>query len=306
MTSTTLIKQEEQPIPLHLYTISSNNSSSDPQWNPNYNHSLFDTFIQGPFSLYPEVPPPKVDRSIPQYGYSSSSEPCDLPPTFSNPFASSFEKPSPAASTYSTSPTPPHSSAAQPRIPRPPNAFMSFRSDFLKRGIIPSYVERRQQNLSRIVGQVWNMLDPAEKAKWHDQAAIALSEHQQRNPGYKFTPAPRGSRRNKSRGQRDAISEEPANIRDIREKYTNVMGPSPPSVRKRRQKKTQRFDTEKRMSSSPLFTTFSSRAPSFPPPSMKPHHVFRIDQSPPLTPYRSIPSFLEPSIPRRPDRKSVV
>lgn len=291
------IKQEEQSIPLHLYTFASNSPSPDPQWTPHYNHSPFEkpAFIQQPLPLYPEVPSAKAVRGTPKFGYSSF-ESCKSPPTFSNPFAPSLiEKPLPA--------TPPNSST-RPRIPRPPNAFMLFRSDFLKRGIIPSYVERRQQNLSRIVGEVWNMLDPAEKAKWHERAAVALSEHQQRNPGYKFTPAPRGSRRNKNRGQGGSDSDKPDNIRDIREKYTNVMGPSPLSVRKQRQQKIRSFDTEekpqKQISIPPLFTAFSPRTPSSPPPSTKPHHVFRIDQSPPLTPYRSTTYFPEPSIPRRP------
>jgi len=144
------------------------------------------------------------------------------------------------------------------------------------------------------------MLDPAERAKWHERAAIALSEHQQKNPGYKFTPAPRGSRRNKSRGRGDPIPDKSDNIRDIREKYVNIIGPSPPSVRKRRQQKIRQLDTEKHTSIPPLFTAFNSEMASFPPPSTKPHLVIRIDQSPPLTPYRSMMTFPEPSIPRRP------
>ena len=72
-------------------------------------------------------------------------------------------------------------------IPRPANAFILFRSDFLKRGIIPHDVEQRQQNLSRIAGQVWNLLDPTEKAKWHAQAAHLLQEYRRKNPDTKTT-----------------------------------------------------------------------------------------------------------------------
>ena len=290
-----LIKQEEQSIPLNLYAI----ASSSPSPEPRYNNTQLPS-IQRSSSFYPEVPLAKIVRGTPRYGHSSSFGPCEPPPKISDPLVPpSVITPIAVASSPSTSPTSSDSSGVR-RVSRPPNAFILFRSDFLKRGVIPSHVECRQQNLSRIVGQVWNMLDPEVKAKWHEQAAIALIEHQRKNPDYKFTPAPRGSRRNKRRGQGKPISDKPNNIRDIREKYVNIIGPSPPSVRKRRQPKTS-FDTkkqtEKQTSIPPPFTALH---PSFPPPSAKPHYVFRIDQSPPLTPYRSMTSLLESSIPRRP------
>ncbi|KIK97983.1 hypothetical protein PAXRUDRAFT_95391, partial [Paxillus rubicundulus Ve08.2h10] len=74
-------------------------------------------------------------------------------------------------------------------IPRPPNAFMLYRSDFLKRRTIPPEVEKRQQNLSRIAGQCWNMLPDDEKAVWHDKAAAVQAAHYAKYPFYKFKPS---------------------------------------------------------------------------------------------------------------------
>ncbi|KAI0065932.1 hypothetical protein BV25DRAFT_1789169, partial [Artomyces pyxidatus] len=73
-------------------------------------------------------------------------------------------------------------------IPRPPNAFMLFRSHMLNSKQIPKDVERRQQHLSRVAGECWNMLPPEEKKKWQAEAARVLAEHKAKYPSYKFTP----------------------------------------------------------------------------------------------------------------------
>ncbi|KAJ4466536.1 high mobility group box domain-containing protein, partial [Lentinula aciculospora] len=69
---------------------------------------------------------------------------------------------------------------------RPPNAFMLFRSDFLKRDVIPPSVEKRQQTLSRIAGEVWNLMPAQEKKEWHEKSAEALRLHNEKYPNYKF------------------------------------------------------------------------------------------------------------------------
>ena len=77
---------------------------------------------------------------------------------------------------------------APKRIPRPPNAFMLYRSDFHKRRTIPREVEKRQQNLSRIAGQCWKMLPETEKAIWYGKAAVIRAEHRARYPSHKTGP----------------------------------------------------------------------------------------------------------------------
>ncbi|KAI0320206.1 hypothetical protein OF83DRAFT_1044715, partial [Amylostereum chailletii] len=69
---------------------------------------------------------------------------------------------------------------------RPPNAFMLFRSDLLRKGVIPSSETRKQQDLSKVAGQIWNMMPVDEKKKWQDRGREALLAHAAANPGYKF------------------------------------------------------------------------------------------------------------------------
>ncbi|KAF8897482.1 hypothetical protein BD779DRAFT_381017 [Infundibulicybe gibba] len=143
---------------------------------------------------------------------------------------------------------PPSPSSRRSHVPRPPNAFMLYRSDFLKRGIIPSHVERRQQHLSRVAGECWNLLSPEEKAQWQERAAKVLEEHQRRNPDYKFSPAPRGTRRAKGKTTRpDGETTSPSDrIRQIREEYTRIAGPAAtPSRQRRTRSKPYSSDTEK-------------------------------------------------------------
>ncbi|KAL4075911.1 hypothetical protein J3A83DRAFT_2068849 [Scleroderma citrinum] len=78
-------------------------------------------------------------------------------------------------------------------IPRPPNAFMLFRSDFLKKRTIPEEVEKRQQNLSRIAGQCWKMLSAEERALWYDRAAAVTAAHHAKYPDYRFRPTRKGA-----------------------------------------------------------------------------------------------------------------
>lgn len=81
-----------------------------------------------------------------------------------------------------------HSKRQPKRAPRAPNAFMLYRSDFLKRQAVPPEVERRQQNLSRIAGQCWNMLLETEKAIWYDKAAAVRAEYCARYLSHKTGP----------------------------------------------------------------------------------------------------------------------
>ena len=47
---------------------------------------------------------------------------------------------------------PPGKRLSQGYIPRPPNAFMLFRSDFVKKGKVPSHIESNHGSLSKIAG----------------------------------------------------------------------------------------------------------------------------------------------------------
>lgn len=94
-------------------------------------------------------------------------------------------------------------------IPRPPNAFLLYRSDFLKRRTIPREVEKRQQNLSRIIGECWNTLSAEEKAVWHEKAAAAMAAHQAKYPHYKFRPTRRIAGKRTGKNKRNGNREHP-------------------------------------------------------------------------------------------------
>ncbi|KAJ6515951.1 hypothetical protein C8R45DRAFT_224788 [Mycena sanguinolenta] len=118
------------------------------------------------------------------------------------------------------------------RIPRPPNAFILYRSDMLKKGKIPDNVERRQQNLSRVAGECWNLLSPAEKRIWQERAEERAELHRLEYPEYHFKPSPRGKGRAKNRPY-DADSND---IRSLRETYLGITGPSICSSRSKKSK----------------------------------------------------------------------
>ncbi|CAK5278965.1 unnamed protein product [Mycena citricolor] len=87
---------------------------------------------------------------------------------------------------------PPVSKAAERRapsyIPRPPNAFILFRSHFIRTQSVPERVEGNHSVLSKIVGKYWKALQPEERAQWEDRARAAQAEHRRRYPDWRFRP----------------------------------------------------------------------------------------------------------------------
>ncbi|THH30598.1 hypothetical protein EUX98_g3573 [Antrodiella citrinella] len=73
-------------------------------------------------------------------------------------------------------------------IPRPPNAFILFRSSFIKGQVVSSEVETNHSTLSKIVGLTWAKLPHEEREKWHAMAKIAHEEHKRKYPEYAFRP----------------------------------------------------------------------------------------------------------------------
>ena len=93
-----------------------------------------------------------------------------------------------------------HSRKRDPtHIPRPPNAFMLFRSDLCTR----ITVERDHRQISRIAGIRWRALTPAERVPWQQLADEAKRQHALKYPGYKYTPVYRKDRGVKSKPKHD-------------------------------------------------------------------------------------------------------
>ncbi|EIM89286.1 HMG-box, partial [Stereum hirsutum FP-91666 SS1] len=73
-------------------------------------------------------------------------------------------------------------------IPRPANAFMLFRSDFIRRKHVPDGIQTSQDTLSRIVSQCWHALPEDQKAPWKVKAEHEKAEHAKKYPGYVYRP----------------------------------------------------------------------------------------------------------------------
>lgn len=79
-------------------------------------------------------------------------------------------------------------------IPRPPNAFILFRSSFIKSQHVSTDVETNHSTLSKIIGMTWQGMKDEERKVWHDKARVALEEHRKRFPAYAFRPSGGGAK----------------------------------------------------------------------------------------------------------------
>jgi hypothetical protein len=73
-------------------------------------------------------------------------------------------------------------------IPRPPNAFMLFRADFVKQKHVPNSIETNHSSLSKIIGSCWRSLPAEEKVIWEKRARAEKAEHKRKYPEYRFRP----------------------------------------------------------------------------------------------------------------------
>jgi hypothetical protein len=195
------------------------------------------------YLLYPSTPSSSAPASLVDSGYASThgrlssrtSSPVrppitvPLPPPMST--ASTWMPPSDPIPVVKK-PTRVDVLTGKKHVPRPPNAFMLFRSLMINTRI--PKIENRQQNVSRIAGEIWNKLEDDVKKAWHAKAEEVHDQHKLIYPDYKFTP----SRKVVTRPKEDiteGLSQEEM-IRHLREKYTGVMGPAVPPTRKRKSK----------------------------------------------------------------------
>ncbi|KAK0194225.1 hypothetical protein F5146DRAFT_425785 [Armillaria mellea] len=79
-------------------------------------------------------------------------------------------------------------------IPRPPNAFILFRSAFIRSQRISGRVEGNHSTLSKIIGMYWRELTHEQKQEWEAKAKVALEEHRRRYPDWRFRPGVNGGR----------------------------------------------------------------------------------------------------------------
>ncbi|KAI0685024.1 hypothetical protein BC835DRAFT_1421679 [Cytidiella melzeri] len=191
-------------------------------------------------------------------------------------------------------PARPDYSSKKKHVPRPPNAFMLFRSMMINTQI--PKIENRQQNVSRIAGEIWNKLDEEIKKAWHAKAEEVQREHKLRYPEYKFTPSRKVALKQKEEEGEGQTAED--YIRHLREKYTGVMGPAVAPTRKRKPKSRKVKFEDEDFDPSPKITRSRSRrgVSEEPSTSSSRQHVFSpayplaVPQTnPSLPPWRAIP-----------------
>lgn len=120
----------------------------------------------------------------------------DPPPPFSStdPLPDSLLFPADGPSTSESSSTTKSPTTAHGRkkpashIPRPPNAFILFRSSFIRSRHVSTGVETNHSTLSKIIGLTWQNLPEEERQVWHRKAKQAEAEHRAKFPAYAFKP----------------------------------------------------------------------------------------------------------------------
>jgi len=73
-------------------------------------------------------------------------------------------------------------------IPRPANAFMLFRADFVRQKHVPGSIETDHGSLSKIIGTIWRSLPPESKRVWEALAQKTKADHKRDHPDYRYRP----------------------------------------------------------------------------------------------------------------------
>ncbi|KAJ4468453.1 hypothetical protein C8J55DRAFT_395003, partial [Lentinula edodes] len=69
-------------------------------------------------------------------------------------------------------------------IPRPPTAYILFRSSFLKSQV--AGVETNRSALAQLAGLTWRSLPKEEQTVWYAKAEAALVDHKRKFPQYNY------------------------------------------------------------------------------------------------------------------------
>ncbi|KAJ3486323.1 hypothetical protein NLJ89_g11821 [Agrocybe chaxingu] len=182
--------------------------SSQPHVNANPNPSAVPSALlhvsvsSPPASDSPSTP--LEDLVYPPYSHaeaSTSQTHAEFPMPVAGPSTSAQTLPSTSTSIPRTFPSVPppgaststggrnHSKRRDPSyIPRPPNAFILFRSAFIREQNVPGKVEGNHSKLSKIIGLCWKQLPPEEREKWEARAVVAQAEHRAQYPDWRFRP----------------------------------------------------------------------------------------------------------------------
>jgi hypothetical protein len=89
-------------------------------------------------------------------------------------------------------------------VPRPPNSFILFRSDYCVRNKqLDSEAVRDHALVSQLAGKAWRALSPAARKEYEDIAQEKKKEHAEKYPGYTYSPTSRSGGKGKKRKAAD-------------------------------------------------------------------------------------------------------
>ncbi|KAK0210291.1 hypothetical protein DFS33DRAFT_1270361 [Desarmillaria ectypa] len=145
---------------------------------------------------------------------------------------------------------------SQAHIPRPRNAFIFFRSHYLR-----LHSEEENQNvISCAAGEAWHALSAEEKEPFRELARKEKEHYEEEYPGYSYSPGKGSSGRSGGAKKRSRSTGEPRSRRSIKRKSSSSQSPTPSLT-----------SSASSLSTPPPRTPSPSRAPSVPPlPSPSP------------------------------------
>ncbi|TFK23768.1 hypothetical protein FA15DRAFT_445387 [Coprinopsis marcescibilis] len=165
------------------------------------------TIPQRPISFAPNVTPVTFVES-------DSSSPSTPEPQSPNSLPKLFPPSEVPAPPPARKRCPPGKRRSQGYIPRPPNAFMLFRADFVRQKHVPGSIETNHGSLSKIIGNCWRNLPLEEKKVWEQRAKHEKAAHKIQYPNYRFRPV-----HNKNKKKADNSNDVSLNAGDEKKKH---------------------------------------------------------------------------------------
>lgn len=148
------------------------------------------------------------------------------------------------------------------RIPRPPNAFMLFRSFLLKYRLVER-MANHQQNASRVAGLIWrdSALPNRVRLAWHQRADVIRDWHKETFPDYTYTP----SRKRLTKVEKDSDEEVDVDTRKKHVKrHLGSMGAMSLPARRHRYLKTVEHESDSDDEYSTCKRRAQHRTPQYP------------------------------------------
>ncbi|KAG6902061.1 hypothetical protein C0995_004907 [Termitomyces sp. Mi166 len=115
----------------------------------------------------------------------------------------------------------PRKRTSSPRTPRPPNAFILYRSEMIAQlPPPPPGTLRKQSEASRMISELWDNESDEVRAQYKQLSLRKKAEHEGRDPDYKYSP--RGKEQREREGERNLRSKDRVTKRSAIERAGHV------------------------------------------------------------------------------------